>query len=64
MNASEIEVGMVVCEADGFMWEVTSTEKSPKFVTLGLSPIYKTALGEKPCKLRVKATSKLRVHTN
>ena len=60
-TASQIEVGAKVCEADGFMWEVKAVKKTSCFVTFSLSPVFKTAIGERDHDIRVKATAMMRV---
>jgi hypothetical protein len=60
-QASVIKVGMKVCEADGFMWEVKAIKATKFFVTFSVSPVFKTAIGERDHDFRVKSTATMRV---
>lgn len=59
--ASEVQVGNVLCEGDGFMWRVTAISRTKCFTTFSFEPVEQTMLREQPCSLRIKSTAIMRL---
>lgn len=56
-QANQIQAGDVVCERDGFQWQVAAVRRDRSSVVLSLQPSYQTALLEQPCEKRVHGKS-------